>query len=343
MNKSVIRFRIHGFMVKHKMLLQAYKFFHNLSIHGYDEEMERRKGVSLFDYNELIKPVNKPWMDFVPDNNKYGMNYVLKDYMGIPVNHSIDGIIEHGLYLGDYVDKDEYLLNVKDVITFGDTRIHHLKEKGVDKRIVPIGPYIHYAKRLLDDQDFNELKQRLGKVLLVFPSHSMAGGEWSEFNMKELCEEIKRIGQIFDTVLISLYYADMGRAEVYEQYGFKVVTSGHENDANFVPRQRTLIELADYTMSNSVGTQIGYCVYLNKPHYVYKQKVNQVKGFSSKMEDEQRTENVLQAEIQEIESVFSNNTDHITQEQREMVDKYWGVKYIKPPEELKEFLTFYNY
>ena len=161
--------------------------------------------------------------------------------------------------------------------------------------------------------------------------------------MTDLCEEIRRIGQDFDTVLISLYYADIGKAKLYEQYGFKVVTSGHENDANFVPRQRTLIELADYTMSNSVGTQIGYCVYLNKPHYVYKQKVYQVKGFSSKMEEEQRTESVLQAEIQEIESVFSNDTDHITQEQRELVDKFWGVKYIKTPEELKGLLSFYNY
>ncbi|MBO6256056.1 MAG: hypothetical protein J6O49_20835, partial [Bacteroidaceae bacterium] len=59
--------------------------------------------------------------------------------------------------------------------------------------------------------------------------------------------------------------------------------------------------------------------------------------------EEQRTESVLQAEIQEIESVFSNDTDHITQEQRELVDKFWGVKYIKTPEELKGLLSFYNY
>jgi len=330
-------------MVKHRMLLQAYKYFHNYSIRGYEEEMERRKGVSLFDYKELIKPVNKPWMDFVPDNNKYGMNYVLKDYMGIPINHSIDGIIEHGLYLGDYVDKDEFLLNVKDVITFGDTRIKHLTKKKVNKNIVPIGPYIHYAKRLLDEQDFKALKQELGKVLLVFPSHSMAGGEWSEFNMQDLCEEIKRVGKDYDTILVSLYYADIGRAALYEEQGFRVVTSGHENDSNFLTRQRTLIELADYTMSNSVGSQIGYCVYLNKPHYVYTQKIEQVKGFSSVMEDKQRTESVLLSEIKEIENAFSAFSQHITSEQREIVEKYWGVKYIKQPQVLKSLLKFHRY
>jgi len=343
MNRKLIKYYIHTFMVKHKVLLIIHKHLRNLFVYGYAFEIERRAKLSFFDYSSLAKPLNKPWMDFVPDNNKYGMNFILKEYMGVSVNKSLNGIVEHGLYLGDYIDRDELLLNVKTIVTFGDSRIKHLMAKTVNKVIVPIGPYIHYAKSLLDEQSFVKLKRNLGKVLLVFPCHSLAGGQWCEYSMKELCTEIKRVGQNYDSILISLYYTDIGKADIYRQNGFEVVTSGHENDKYFLSRQRTLIELSDYTMSNSIGTHIGYCIYLNKPHYVYTQETRHVNVFSRKMEIKQSRGSIVDSEVQEIQSAFSENSNSILAMQRELVDKYWGVKYIKTPEELKNELDFYEY
>ena len=70
-----------------------------------------------------------------------------------------------------------------------------------------------------------------------------------------------------------LYYQDIlnGDAAIFEDAGFVVVTCGYREDCHFLERQRTLIKLADFTMSNSIGTHVGYCVYMGKPHYSFKQ------------------------------------------------------------------------
>ena len=105
----------------------------------------------------------------------------------------------------------------------------------------------------------------LGRTLLVFPSHGIIGVT-ATFNNDEFIEEIERVRKDFDTVLISLYWTVVLNPDLvasYEALGYKIVTSGHRFDLNFLSRQRSFIELADYTMSNNLGTHVGYCIHLN--------------------------------------------------------------------------------
>ena len=83
-----------------------------------------------------------------------------------------------------------------------------------------------------------------------------------------------------------------------------------------------MIKLADMTISNAVGTHIGYCIYLNRPHYIFSQSVNYIAN--STME-EKRIKNIRNQnqeietemeETQEIENAFSEYRLEIKDSQR---------------------------
>ena len=66
----------------------------------------------------------------------------------------------------------------------------------------------------------------------------------------------------YDTVLISMigYDIQQGFDKKYRNKGYRIVSSGTRNDPYFLNRQRDLMELADMTISNNIGTHIGYSI-----------------------------------------------------------------------------------
>ena len=98
------------------------------------------------------------------------------------------------------------------------------------------------------------------------------------------------------------------------------------------------------TMSNEVGTHVGYCVYLKKPHYIFRQELKKT-GVSQK---EMQREDVLYQEGEyeqrikekdEVADYFKDYKATISKEQHEIVDKYWGTSSVKSPEELRSLFT----
>lgn len=331
-------------LIGYNWFLRTVKLINNLTYKNTFRKIAlRRQELDLFEYKKIAEgPIKRYYADFVPENNDKCMSMCLKDYMGVNRNKSLNAIIEHGLFFGDFVSHMEREVNVPSIITFGRQRVKHLKERGINKDIIPIGPYIHYAKGILDEDDFERLKKKLGRVLLVFPSHSLASeGNISKYDIDEFASEIDRIACGFDTVLISLHYNDIYLGVRYEEKGYRCVTSGQSNDPSFMRRQRTLIDLADMTMSNSIGTHIGYCIYLNKPHYIFKQKVehSQNKNVQERTKS-WRNWDIYREEENEVVSAFCNYVTEITEEQQEVVNKYWGTEYVRTPDELRSLLTF---
>lgn len=202
----------------------------------------------------------------------YGAAYWMQRYAGVET--ALKSCIEHGVYFGNYVNEAELdKSGLPCLITFGPSRVAHVTEVS-DVPVVPVGPYIAYASDYLSIEEANVLKASLGSVLLVFPSHSVDRVQVN-FETDDLITEIKRVSLAnkIDRVLVCLYYRDIlnGTAKAYEEQGFTVVTAGYREDVLFLSRLRSLISLADLTMSNSVGTHVGYCAFLGKPHYVYNQ------------------------------------------------------------------------
>lgn len=271
-------------------------------------------------------------------NCLYGVARSLKEYAS--VSGKVRACIEHGVYFGDYVNVEESVRSgLPAVITFSDVRRTHIRSVS-PKTTFSIGPYICYAHDHVGGERAAQLRSELGKTLLVFPSHSH-DRESTHFDSSALVDEVERFRSAgsFDSVICCLYYWDLrlGRAELYEDTDFLLATAGHRYDPRFLGRLRTLIGLSDHTLSNSVGTHIGYSVALGRPHTLICQDVHwgQERSPVPRLSGSAGTR---QAEIAEVREAFCGPSDAITDQQRLVCERYWGLDQLRSPEELRFIL-----
>ena len=302
---------------------------------------EERSALSIYEYEQLAKPLPFYPQESVKDTNYYGHAFVLKKYASISYLPPFS-VIEHGLYLGSYVPDHFRYKTIKNIITFSDNRCQHIVDKGINKNVIVVGPYIYYANSLLNEKELAEEKQKLGKVLLVFVAHS-TNKENVSFDSNSFLNKIDAVAKEYDTVLICLYYLDILNgtySNVFVGNKYRIVTAGHVYDYNFISRLKTIILLSDFTMSNSLGTHIGYCITLGKPHYYFCQEKQYYSSSGNKQLSMVRQEDkdVLDKEKKELMDTFSEESSIITEKQLYCVNKYWGASSVKSPEELHDIL-----
>lgn len=271
----------------------------------------------------------------------YGIGKAMRTFGG--ANQCVKACVEHGVHFGDYVNAQELDgSGLPCLITFGSARLNHIRSAS-DVPVAMVGPYIAYAQDYLDQVELAWAKARLGKSLLVFPSHSVDRVKVT-YELSSLIKEIERVKAEYElnTVLICLYYRDLlnGAAEAYEQMGYTVVTAGYREDSLFLARQRSLIQIADLTMSNNVGTHVGYCAYMGKPHYIFDQR----KRYSSDSSlDDSEFDNEFAvsqaAEKAEVASAFSWFSNDFTPDQRAVLNCYWGFDRVFDHQEMSALLS----
>ena len=295
------------------------------------------------DYNELLNGE----LYFA----RYGMSHVLKKYAGLSEDFKIHALFEHGVIFTENTTgtfrAHEYLPS----IVPSRYRVEILKKEHSFNGAYAIGPYIHYADSLLSKEELIEEKERLGKTLLVFPSHSIEGLV-SNFSFDDFCNKIKQYSENYDSVRICMYYKDivLKRHIPYQKKDFEVVTVGHFNDYNFIPRLKSIIKTSDMTMSNEIGSHVGYCLYLGKPHYLTKlddvSHKGEKNGENTKamvrneeiaLKIKNKCENVVK-----ITQLFSNFEEKITNEQYDFISCLWGFDQIKTNDELKSMFLKIN-
>jgi len=331
-------------------LLKKFYFRHNYEIFNVLEQigvtkltrlistqiyLNKNKRHNLTELNKLIRDI--PLLAFLlmtpelhKSNDWYGHGAVFKKYINAASDSQLKTIIEHGVFFDSYLWEQDMKNNFPFLITFGKPRKDFLKDY-TNKKVIPIGPYIHYATSFLSSDQLILEKKRLGRSLLVFPSHSSSVIN-SFYDVRSFCKRIKIIAKNFDTVRVCLYWRDIKRGthKLYLEHGFECVTAGHIFDPLFLPRLKSIIETSSVTISNSIGTHIGYCLLLNKPHYIYSQKIKYEGNLKqdTKFEKSKLHEN--------IQNVFGNYAETISKQQYDLVNLYWGLDQIKTREEMKQ-------
>lgn len=313
------------FLLKNSFIISFIynSFFRIKNKKKFDYEIIHRKKISIFSYKELAKPIPFCPYERIKDSNYYGHLFFLKRYCNLK---KIDYAIEHGLYYDNYIPKASFYRTTKRIITFSNERKKIIQSK-LNKFVVPIGPYIHYADFYIDEKETKLLKEKLGKTLLFFPVHSCFEG-MNSFDIQSIIDKIKVFTKKynFDTVIVNMYYYDILNTdydEYYKQAGFRIVTSGNQLDFNFISRLKTIISLSDYTISNSVGTHTGYCIWMKKPHFIIDRSIIDIE------------DSIM---YKEIGSEFLNYSPIITESQYQVVSKYWGFDCIKSNNELSQIL-----
>ncbi|MFC0264082.1 hypothetical protein [Fontibacter flavus] len=301
-------------------------------------EIYRRSKLPLLDFKEISKPLKIYPIERIIDNNYYGLSFWLKKYINREEN--IDFYIEHGLFLGSLVKRDEIIWDSKGIITFSKNRELYIKEK-CNKEVIKIGPYIHYADDFLTVDEFNEIKDKLGKILLVIPSHSIKGVNVS-FDLNNFKSKIDEIKSDFDTVVVCLYWMDALNIEYVKYYsdlGYRIVSAGNINDFYFLSRLKSIIKISDFVISNNVGTQIGYVTYLGKPQMIFNQEVNfQVFDEREFKQRDYRDYKSMVKEKNEIYRCFNCFSMEITEIQKDCINFYFGLDQIKTGDQLKSLL-----
>lgn len=338
--------KVRQFLISHNWIINSIDYLMRIRNKAkFTKRVAENLSVEIFDVDTLAQNIPLYPVDKVIDNNFYGLSYILKKYVGVEFDRKLNASIEHGLFLGSLVREDDFLYDVECMVTFGDYRQRMLENRLINKKIVKIGPYIHYANFVLSAEELEVLKKKLGRVLLVFPSHSVKGIQ-TDYDEVELINEIERKKTDFDNVLICFFWRDVCRIQLLEQYkkkGYLFVSAGHIHDINFLCRLKTIISIADITMSNSVGTHIGYCVYMNKPHYVYNQKIEmkELNYNAVKQELGQRTKEEYEDAIKDeclLANYFNSFSDTISEEQKRIVNEYWGTSYVRSQAELFDLI-----
>lgn len=303
------------------------------------KEIKKRKVCSIFNYKLISQELSS--IELIPlyaENNYYGNKKALKNTS--ICNFKNKYLIEHGYYFGNHVPNYTFSINNTNVITYGEVRLKHLKERFFSAstnakkiQITLIGPYINYADSIIGQAEKKKIKEDYGKIFLVFPSHSIEGVIY-KYNTQDFINEIEKVSKDCDTVFVCMYWKDIqdGRYVEYENKGYKIVTAGHRNDTNFLGRLKDIIDLSDMTMSNTVGTHVGYCVARNKPHYLFNQ-FQEVEGDKADEEfNERKNQEYLRTrdeEVNEVIGAFSILSYIITEEQKNVVEKYWGKNEVK--------------
>lgn len=310
---------------------------------SFTKEVEERAVLDLFDYKNIAKPLPKCYTEICTDNNCFGIGYSLRKYAGINRPY-IHAMAEHGYFFGTYVHEMEKITFVNNIITFSEVRKKHIEDVVKNKNVIPIGPYVYYAPDYYDEERFLETKAKLGKTLLVFFSHSSTGSSVS-FDLEALIEKINSIRNGFQTVVVSLFWSDIN-PEIEKRLldeGYLIFSSGHRYDYYFLSRQKTMIKLADATMSNSVGTHVAYCSCLNKPHWIVKQKIER-KALDKTGEaniavaNKIGKDNVSIQEQDDLYNAFAEFREVLTEEQLKVCDKYFGLSYLRPVDEMRKIL-----
>lgn len=241
--------------------------------------------------------------------------------------------VEHGLILHNDIFTDVRFTGRVSCTTFSEFR----KKIIQSKKQIPVfcvGPYILYAMPFYDDEQFNKIKKELGKVLLVFPTHSTNTSELS-IDEREFVVNVKETAKDFDSVLVNTFWWNINDklTEYFENEGYKIISCGFRDDVNFLNRLRSYISFADLVVGNGIGTHIGYCVACGKP-FMYIPVKTELKLLNDR---EKKSECFMREQENSIKKVFLYCRE-ITQEVLDVCEYYWGISNVKNKSELKSIL-----
>lgn len=306
-----------------------------LSLLVYENELKKRAKLELIDIEGLSKPINifSPSYEIHKPNEWYGHASIFKNFLNLPKSYIFKFTIEHGMHLTNSMLNLEKESLLPSVVTYSQFRKKAITPSG--KKAFCVGPFIHYAPHYLSKSQLQKEKKKLGKVLLVFPSHSSVDFAL-DYDVQEFLKKVRRIAKDFDTVRICLYWKDVlrGRAANYSEY--ECVSAGHIMDPMFLPRLKSIIETSDLGVSSVAGNHVGYSLFMGKPHVILPQKhtISGNKSEKKLIEDAWWKEK----SYVEILKAFSNYSDKISSDQKKIIGYYWGFSEIKTKREFLDIV-----
>lgn len=311
---------------------------HNKKVREFSEEAGKIDSISDFDnFKEFINIFKSVYSGGIFSIKKsysesllYGHINEMFEYAGLNTKDFIYfPIMEHGIQF--YMQTK---LNHPPRIFQGDYFLNAWREQYPGNPYYVIGPYIHYARPYYDEKVFQEKKSKLGKTLLVFPTHSYELSE-TNYDARQFVEYVMdELATGYDSVIVCAYWADLEH-EIYTLFksrGAKIVSAGFRGDVNFIRRLKTIIQLSDCVVANSLGTFLGYAVYLKKPVIMVD---GNIINHISDMQVTGEMSDLIKITESKFMKEFAPKKEALSQSQLSLCNPYWGLDEVKTKEEIK--------
>ena len=241
--------------------------------------------------------------------------------------------LEHGLIFHNQIFTDIKYTARPAIATFSNFR-KNIIHQYLSRPVFCIGPYIYYASGVYPKQKIKELKEKNGKTLLVFPVHSTNTSEIT-LDQDLFIEKVRVIAKNYSHVLVNAFWWNINDLLISKlsSEGYQIVSAGYRDDIQFLNRLKSIIQMSDFAIGDSVGSHIGYCISEGVPFSI----INTHTKIKLKEKAEQSDLGYVKSHIDAIEEAFSE-ASNINDEQVEICNKYWGLDQIKSDEELRKMI-----
>lgn len=329
-------------------------FGHNLRMHKFVDPLLEIDPVS--DY-EAYKDYIIKWKSSVPEGvgsynfrrcnletTMYGHGKALYKYAYAGFEGEVPyrkiPYVEHGIYFGGNYWPIAHHFSIISQGTFREEILHKTLP---ELPIFSVGPLVHYAEPMISETEISEYKKKLGKTLFVFPTHDYENSK-TEYGRQSFVDSIMNTyAKSFDTVLVSAFWNDVADPvyDMFKAYGAKIVSCGFKFDTNFIRRLKTLMLVSDATLGNSLGTHIGYSLYLNRPHILIPCVGMTQYDKGAALRDDKIGKNERFSELSKFWDILSyqNYLDGVDNRSNSMYKEYWGGdECVKAPEEIRAII-----
>jgi hypothetical protein len=278
-------------------------------------------------------------------SHHYGHDIQLKRHAGLPlVGRPLPVLIEHGLKVSKEASFEAPRHWTRGYVCMGPRRARWLRERhGLEAH--PIGPWIHYARPVLEREAIERLRGELGPTLLVVLAHS-----WDLVERRNdlpaavaAIREIMSLGH-YRQVIWLRHWKDP--VDLPLPGGWIQACNGHRSNPWFLDALRTLLEICDGMASNAFGTHLGYAVALGRRlHWLASGAEQDLTGLATAEAERERIEWRRRRELSEALAALLGDPGRPPDPAGsssaaliDLLDPYWGFGSLRSPRELRRLL-----
>ncbi len=270
-------------------------------------------------------------------SHHYGHDIQLKRHAGLPlIGRPLPWLLEHGLKVSRTATFESPRPWTRGYLCMGPLRAAWLRDR-FGLPAVAIGPWIAYARALLEVEEIARLRQSLGPTLLVVLAHSWDQVE-RRMDQRACIDAVAALAaaQGYASVIWLRHWKDPQLAGLPPQW--IVACNGHRSNPWFLDAMRTLLELSDGLVTNAFGTHLGYAAcFAKRLHWLpveAEQDLSQLSGDKATEEaaewaERQRLSAELRARLEQGDGARV----------RELLDPYWGFGRVREARALRELLS----
>lgn len=265
-------------------------------------------------------------------NAFYGIDRVLKDYVGFPMSYALKGVWPHGLvYSKSHIWDSEVGTPLPVVFCYPEYRAPAYRNQ-TNKRVIPSASPFLYALDQVRPPD----GKRSGT--LFFPGHS-THHITAEMNFEHLADKLDALDDRYHPVTVCIYWKDylMGRHEIFEERGFPIVSAGHMFDNEFLYRLARLLSMFQYAAGNHIGSHLFYAIRAGCQYFHVKGSGYLVESHNKELLERDRSENdpVLETKIRK---TLLTPEPRSHDEQLRVANFFLGAQHKKTPAGLRSSL-----